>query len=201
MPENIPFRNNLNLFLHQHFSWPPGTNLFLIPLSSTENGNKRCDGQWEFLGQAGEESRSFLLGSIPTSHPVLYNTCLWAGTVTTPILLLLGSNLLRSWNEAPPSLALFSPGCASLAEGTTPGAVTASWEGLIPPRGGAVRRDSPLVPTYGCYLCKAVFSLMKNISSNCLSTHLCSKIGIIIKNNPQARSYCLNTSKYLSHIV
>lgn len=90
-PENTPFKNNLNLFLHQHFNWPHRTNLFLTPLSSAENEN-RCDGQWAFLRQAGEENRSFLT-TCWAPAPILILSFATPpcelGTVPTPTLLLL----------------------------------------------------------------------------------------------------------------
>lgn len=77
-----------------------GTNLFLIPPSNEnekENENNRCDGQWTYLRQAGEENGSFLITcSAPSLPPTLYlynaTPVCERGTVTIAILMLCNSS-------------------------------------------------------------------------------------------------------------
>lgn len=113
-----------------------------------------------------------LLGSSPTSHPLLCNTCPWAGhSSNTPALIQV---VIFWWAEIkfPPGLTPFSAGWPSLAEGTTPGAVTASGRVFDPLRGGAVTRDHPCahVLLMAATSAKLCFALMKNISSEYLLT-------------------------------
>lgn len=162
MPENISFKNNLNLFLHQHFNWPHRKNPFLIPLSSMRMRTIGVMHSEHFWGR--QETRAGVSWLSAGLHPHFPTPVRELGSVTLQYSCYYsGSNLLMSWNEVSPSFSPFPPGCTSLAEGSTPGA------GFDPSQSRGC--DQGLHPCAHVLLMATIsekfcFTPMKNISSN-----------------------------------